>query len=869
LFMNVQTRILILLLLMICALLGGMAVLYHSETYRLDLTVREQEQAKNQLLHKIIDLKSYAPKTLAYDYSFWDDMVKFVNDRDSAWAKENIDVSLSTFHSTVAWVCDTNLATVYCASNFPGLSVLILPVSRDSYATTFRHGYFPHYFVSTPSGVLEVFGAPIQPSSDNSRESQPQGFFFVGLLWSPEYIDELSYLVESRISLTLNSDTLPPWVSDRAEGEIRTADTLFDLSNKPLAVVRSESESQFLRELNRSVSSHSDVILVFLGLLVFVLWFMLRSWVTLPLRRISEALSNDDPAPIERMKTTRSEFGQIARLISHFFVQNANLINEVVEHKHSEQALKATTAKVSALAEEQRVLLENARDFIYRHDTNGIFRYVSQSVQAVTGYTPEEWMQHYSIFLTDNPINTKVAEYTEKALIEGTACPPYQAEVCHKQGQRIMLEVSEQPFFEDGKVAGIVGVARDVTLRIQAEEQREALQRRLEKAEQMESLGLLAGGVAHDLNNILGPLVAYPELIMMKLPPDSPHRRQLTIMGKAAQDAADVIQDLLALARRGRCELKPISINDVIRQYLESPNRLSLQSLHRAVTVKVFLDNSPSNIMGSSSHLMKAIMNLVVNAFEAMPNGGTLTIRTSQEHLNHLHSDYSKITEDDYAILSIRDSGVGIDPRNIQKIFQPYYSNKQMGASGSGLGLAVVYGIIKDHKGYYDVLSEVGKGTEFLLYFPVSHEATIAAAPVDVDLEGSGTILMVDDVPEQREIAEQILVSLGYEVKTAANGREAVAYVTEHPVDLLVLDMILEKGFDGLDTYREILKLNPSQKAIIVSGFAATDRVSQMQAMGAGAYLKKPYTRQQLADAVKQQMLSPQSANPESVVSFS
>ncbi len=866
---NVQTRLSLLLVVMICVLMAGMAALHHSETYRLDLTMGEQEQAKNQLLHKIIDLKSYAPKTLAYDYSFWDDMVKFVNDRDSAWAKENIDVSLNTFNASAAWVCDTNLAPVYCASDSPGLSGLALPISRDSSAVVFRRGHFPHFFVRTSSGVLEIFGAPIQPSSDNKRESPPRGFFFVGRLWSSEYVEELSRLAGSRIVVILDLDALPPWASDRAEGKIRTADTLLDLSNKPLAVVRCESESQFLRELNRAVSSRSELILAFLCVLILVLFLTMRRWVTLPLKLISTALTDDDPAPIEKLKTTAGEFGQIARLISHFFVQNANLINEVVEHKHSEQALKATTAKVSALAEEQRVLLENARDFIYRHDTNGIFRYVSQSVQAVTGYTPEEWMQHYSIFLTDNPINTKVAEYTEKALIEGTACPPYQAEVCHKQGQRIMLEVSEQPFFEDGKVAGIVGVARDVTLRIQAEEQREALQRRLEKAEQMESLGLLAGGVAHDLNNILGPLVAYPELIMMKLPPDSPHRRQLTIMGKAAQDAADVIQDLLALARRGRCELKPTSINDVIGQYLESSNCLSLQMAHPAVTVTAVLDDSVSNILGSSSHLMKAIMNLVVNAFEAMPDGGTLTIKTSQEHLSHLHSDFSRITEDDYAILSIRDSGVGIDPHNIQKIFQPYYSNKQMGASGSGLGLAVVYGIIKDHKGHYDVLSELGKGTEFLLYFPVSQEATIAAAPVDADLEGTGTILVVDDVPEQREIAEQILVSLGYEVKTAANGREAVAYVTEHPVDLLVLDMILEKGFDGLDTYREILKLNPSQKAIIVSGFAATDRVSQMQAMGAGAYLKKPYTRQQLAEAVKQQMLSPQSANPESVVGFS
>jgi PAS domain S-box-containing protein len=869
LIINVQTRLLILLAVMICLLPAGMAVLHHSETYRLDLTMGEQEQAKYQLLHKIIDLKSYAPKTLAYDYSFWDDMVKFVNDGDSAWAKKNIDVSLITFHSTIAWVCRTDLTPIYCVSDFPGLDRLTLPISRDSTAAVFQHGYFPHFFVSTSSGVLEIFGAPIQPSSDNSRESPPQGFFFVGRLWSSEYVDELSHLVESHISLSLNSDTLPHWASDRSRGIIRTADTLLDLGGKPLAVVRSESESRFVRELNRAISSRSALILVFLGMLILVLSFTLYRWITGPLRLIATALSNDDPKPIEDLKMTRGDFGQIAHLISQFFRQNANLISEIVEHKRAEQALETASSKVAALAEEQRVLLENARDFIYRHDTQGFFHYVSQSVQVVTGYPPEEWMRHYSTFLTDNPINTLVIDHTEKTLAEGIAFPPYQVEIYHKEGQRIMLEVNEQPFFEDGKIAGIVGVARDVTLRIQAEEQREALQRRLDKAEQMESLGLLAGGVAHDLNNILGPLVAYPELIMMKLPPDSPHRRQLTIMGKAAQDAADVIQDLLALARRGRCELKPISINDIVRQYLESPNSLSLQSLHPAVTVATVLDDNIGNMMGSPSHLMKAIMNLVVNAFEAMPVAGTLTIETSQEHLSHLRSDFSVIAEDDYDVLSIRDTGVGIDPRDIQKIFQPYYSNKQMGASGSGLGLAVVYGIIKDHKGYYDILSELGKGTEFLLYFPVSHQAAVATPPANTDLEGTGTILVVDDVPEQREIAEQILISLGYQVAAAASGREALAHITDRPVDLIVLDMILERDLDGLDTYREILKLNPSQKAIIVSGFAATDRVSQMQAMGAGVYLKKPYIRQQLAEAVKQEMRLPRSANAEGVVGFS
>jgi PAS domain S-box-containing protein len=852
---------LLLLAVMICILFAGMVVLHHSETERVNMTMVEQEQAKSLLFDKIIDLKSYAPRTLAYDYSFWDEMVSFVDNPDSAWAKENIDVSLSTFQSSVAWVYDTSLATVYFASNSPNLNGLTLPISRTSSAVLFQKGYFPHFFVQTSAGMMEIFGAPIQPSSDDKRESPPHGFFFVGLLWSSEYIKELSHLEESRISVALSADTLPSWTSIRQEGLIRVADTLFDLTDRPLAVVRSESESQFLRELNRAVSLRSRLILAFFCALILVLFFMLHRWVTRPLRLISATLSSDDPGPIEKLKLAGGEFGQIASLISHFFQQNANLINEVVEHKHAEQALETASSKVSALAEQQRVLLENTRDFIYRHDTSGTFHYVSQSVQAVTGYAPEEWMRHYSSFLTDNPVNTKVIEYTEKTILEGIAFPPYQVEVYHKLGQRILLEVNEQPFYENGKIAGIVGVARDVTLRVRAQEEHEALQRRLEKAERMESLGLLAGGVAHDLNNILGPLVAYPELIMMKLPPDSPHRRRLTIMGKAAQDAADVIQDLLALARRGRCELKPTSVNDIVRQYLESPNFLSLQSSHSSVTMTVTLDDSVGNIMGSSSHLMKAIMNLVVNAFEAMPDGGTLTIKSSQEHLSHLHSDYSRIAEDDYVILSIRDSGVGIDPHNIQKIFQPYYSDKQMGASGSGLGLAVVYGIVKDHKGYYDVFSELCKGTEFLLYFPVSREATIEAAPVITDLEGTGTVLIVDDVPEQRDIAEQILASLGYEVRTAPTGRAALTYIAEHPVDLIVLDMILEKGFDGLDTYQEILRLSPDQKAIIVSGFAATDRVLKMQELGAGAYLKKPYTRQQLADAVKQEMRSPQRAN--------
>jgi PAS domain S-box-containing protein len=387
-----------------------------------------------------------------------------------------------------------------------------------------------------------------------------------------------------------------------------------------------------------------------------------------------------------------------------------------------------------------------------------------------------------------------------------------------------------------------------------AEEQRRDLQQKLERAERMESLGILAGGVAHDLNNMLGPLVGYPELILMKLPADSPVRKQVERVGKAARDAADVIQDLLTLARRGRYEMQPTDLNEVVRTYLDSPSFAQLRERSRGVSVETVIGKSLPLITGSSAHLSKVIMNLVVNAFDAMPQGGTLHVGTSLETLSHLQSGYDHVAPGDYVLLKVCDSGIGIAEEDMGKIFEPYYSKKRMGASGSGLGLSVVYGVVKDHHGYYDILSEIGKGTEFIVYFPVCNVTQLKPGPnLNID-GGTESILVIDDSAEQREFAVDVLSSLGYQVGTSDNGTDAVHFLKDHQVDLVMLDMIMESGFDGLDTYSEIIKLHPGQKAIIVSGFAATDRVELAQRCGAGAYVRKPYTRQTIAAAVRQEL---------------
>jgi len=421
------------------------------------------------------------------------------------------------------------------------------------------------------------------------------------------------------------------------------------------------------------------------------------------------------------------------------------------------------------------------------------------------------------------------------------------------RGEKLWFDARISPMSE----GIVVHVARDISTRKEAEKRMQQSQEIEARSKKMESLGLLAGGVAHDLNNILSGIVSYPEILLIDIPDESPLKKPLITIQKSGERAVEIVQDLLTMARRGVSVTEVIKVNQIISNQLKSPEMEKLKSYHTNVEVSVDLETDLLNVKGSSTHLSKSIMNLISNAAEAMPHGGKIVISTCNRYLDTPVKGYEYIEEGDYVKILISDSGTGLPNDDIEKIFEPFYTKKKMGRSGTGLGMAVVWGTVKDHRGYIDIQSLEGKGTTFTIYLPVTREKLKrhgSEIPFE-EYNGNGeSILIIDDVEEQREIASIILKKLGYSVSSVSGGEEACEYLKNNSADLLVLDMIMEPGIDGFDTYKKIIEFHPKQKAIIASGFSRTDRVKELQRLGAGQYIKKPYALGKIGFAVKKEL---------------
>jgi PAS domain S-box-containing protein len=528
-----------------------------------------------------------------------------------------------------------------------------------------------------------------------------------------------------------------------------------------------------------------------------------------------------------------------------FFV----FVRDITDRKRTKDALRESEKR-------HRTILQTAMDGFWLVDTQGRLLEVNETYCRMSGYSAQELLAMRILDLEVAEAAHNTAARIQKIMAKGE--DRFESRHRRKDGSIFDVEVSVQ--YRPVEGGRFVAFLRDITGRKQAEEERQNLEERLNRAEKMEALGTLACGVAHDLNNVLGVVVGYSEMLLGGVDKSSPLRHGLENVMSGGLKAAAIVDDLLTLVRRGVPGRSILNLNKIIADCQQSPEFANLSFHHPSVKIKTDIDPDLLNISGSSVHLGKSLYNLLSNASEAMAKGSGVTIKTTNQYLDKPIQGYDQIREGDYVVLSVSDKGEGIHEADLKRIFEPFYAKKVMGRSGTGLGLAVVWGTVKDHHGYINVQSEEGKGSTFTLYFPVTREeiTTEAFAVAISEYMGKGeSILVVDDLKEQRDLAAGMLRTLNYNVSSVSSGEDAVAYLKEHEVDLIVLDMIMDPGMDGLDTYRSVLDIHPKQKAIIVSGFLESDRMCVAKSLGTGAFVRKPYIKEKLGLAVRKELDRP------------
>lgn len=534
-------------------------------------------------------------------------------------------------------------------------------------------------------------------------------------------------------------------------------------------------------------------------------------------------------------------FGVIAVFLRYLFATRRFLQRLVVER----------TEKLKESENRFEDLVNLLPEMVWETDLDGKITYINKVGYKTFGVTQADKKVFYNL-LTEKSRSKAKQKFKETVQGQEPGLQEYYAYAL--DGRRFPLLLRCSLRYYHSKVVGVRMLGVDISERIKLEEQ-------LHRDRRMKALGLMAGGVAHDLNNILSGVVGYPDILLRQLDKDSQIRGTIKSIKKSGEQAAEVVSDLLTVVRGGVVKKEHTDINALVRDYFESNEFAKLKKNNPHISYDLHLDDKVSLLGCSSMHIRKALMNLVINGTEAVVDQGSVSVITELKEIKSQLECHSGLLEPGkYVVIAVKDTGLGIAQKDLNSIFEPFYSKKVMGKSGTGLGMALVWNAVMDHGGGIQLNSDPN-GTLLEMYFPIGNEeasdsldAKLAKAPPGEEYKhymGNGEkILVVDDEAQQRDLAEQMLTMLGYNVTCVNSGEKAVAHVKESDVDFVVLDMIMPSGMNGRETYEEILKNKPNQKAIIVSGYADSKDIAKSLKLGVADILTKPYTFEQLGKTV-------------------
>lgn len=538
--------------------------------------------------------------------------------------------------------------------------------------------------------------------------------------------------------------------------------------------------------------------------------------------------------------------------------------------------------------EEYRQLFSSATEGIFKTTCTGNLLIANPALLTMLGYEPDQKITKADLGdISWAYVNKEDRALIWKEITDVGKINDYEVQLRRQDGSTFWASVSAHAAeWKNGKGSVIEGRVIDISerkLREKAEREKDvteaanqaqvallqvleqkneqlqkalaelnSTQKQLVQSEKMTAVGLTAGGVAHDLNNILSGIVGYPQLLLRRLPQDSELRQPLETIMASGKKAAAVVDDLLTFSRNVARTKAVVSLNSLIEDYLHSCEFEYAKSASPDIRVSTNFRDDLFLINCSTVHIEKVIMNLVINALEAIKTAGSIQIITENISSVTGRNLPPALTPGDYAVLKIIDDGPGISDEDINHIFEPFYTKKVMGRSGTGLGLTVVWNAIEEHGGTLTVDNEK-RGTVFTVYLPASEKRVPDSdeiTPLD-DLNGKGSVLVIDDEYLPRTLATSMLIDLGYTVNSVSSGEEAIRYLQKYPTDLLILDMLMPPGINGRETYKQIIKLYPGQKAIVASGFSENEEVKRTLSLGASHFLKKPYSMEGLAKVVR------------------
>ncbi len=726
--MKVQTKILLLLLVLTAIFFGGLALLRRSAQQTFHRIAVDRRDDRARFYDAFLKRQGEKLETFVQDSTISSPTVHAVAENNLPWIVQNFDIENENIqgrtNAQAVWVYRPDRTLVF-SKNLLGADAELHDIPLpDAAFDALEHRRLMHFFLKVSEGYLEVRAATIHESVDGARKDPPQGFFFAAKIWNDYWLNLLGSDTDNHVQFLSAVPPAHETTSDQDadKGIISFTRTFEGWNGLPVARVLVCNDSKPIEDLNDYTRLLLALLVGSALALLVLLTTVLTVWVSRPLRLIMQTLKTERLAPIERLRVTGGEFGNLAELIREFFGQRENLIAEVFERKNAQEALR---------------------------------------------------------------------------------------------------ESGEQ----------------------------------LRQAQKMEAVGRLAGGVAHDFNNLLTAILGYAELILARRDVDTSMRGNVEAIQKAGRQAAAVTHQLLAFSRKQVLQPRVIDLNALVSDF----ERILRRVIGEHIELRTDAGAPCGRVRADPNQIEQVILNLSVNARDAMPRGGRLLIRTDNVRFDDAaaHQLAPDLTGGTYVLLEVTDNGCGMNAEVMSRIFEPFYTTKEQG-KGTGLGLATVYGVVKQSGGTTTVESTPGEGTTFRVYLPME-DAEVeglrpkTVVPVQPPSRRMETVLIVEDEEIVRELVCQVLSEHGYDVLCAANGTEALQMSAEHrgPIALLVTDVVMPQ-IGGLELSHRLTALRPELKVLYVSGYSEDDMSEQGVISSDMEFLEKPFTPQAITRKVRE-----------------